>query len=235
MTLVNKIKIVSLFLLIIGFSNIFAQTEEYDTWDNQIYLGNKIAFGKNKWHFSGELQTRLRNNFRSLDNWYVEFVADYLVAKNIEIVPDFRYTIKPNKTEIRPGFGILYKINRNKYQFVNQLKWQTDFGSDDNVGHAFREVIFSNYKINDQLVATLVAGFIYRWWPGEWDGFQYIRTGPGISYIFDEKHILNFSYFVGVENKRDYWLWAGIPMVQLVINVAKKEEYTSAPAYYFDF
>ena len=78
----------------------------------------------------------------------------------------------------------------------------------------------------------MVAGFIYRWWP-EWNGFQYIRIGPGLSWNFDEQHALNFSYFVGVENDTRNWLWAGIPMIQLLINI--KGNYTYTPAYYFSF
>ncbi len=224
-----------LILIIFPLTGVKAQdSTSVPGWDNQIYLGNKIAFGKGKWKFSGELQTRLENNFQSLDNWYIEFVANYLIAKNFEIVPDFRYTVKPTKLEIRPGIGILYKFNTDKIQFVNQVKYQVDFPNHGSIGHAFREVIFLNHKYNKQIVLTTIAGFIYRWWP-QWNGFQYIRVGPGISYIFDEKHLLNISYFVGVENDTENWLWAGIPMIQLVINVAKKDKYKYTPAYYFDF
>jgi hypothetical protein len=211
---------------------VFAQNRR--SWDNQMYLGNKIAFGKNNWNLSGELQTRLENNFRQLDNWYLEFVANYLANSHVEIVPDFRYTVKPDKIEYRPGIGLLLKQNTNIMQFVNQMKWQTDIDTKGKIGNAFREVIFINHSITENLVSTLVAGFIYRWWP-EWNGFQYIRVGPGISYIFDDQHILNLSYFVGVENDTKNWLWAGIPMIQLVINISTKDEYKYAPAYYFDF
>ena len=221
-------------VLMLFSNNLFSQENKPDTWDNQIYLGNKLAFGKDKWRYSAELQTRLKNNFQELDNWYIEFVSNYLISKNIELVPDIRYSFKPTKTELRTGFGILYKIQNKQFQIVNQVKYQIDFGSDNIIGNAFREVLFTNYKINDQIITTLVSGFIYRWWP-DWNGFQYIRVGPGISYIFDDKHILNFSYFVGVENKKDYWLWAGIPMVQLVINLSGRDQYSYSPAYYFDF
>jgi len=230
-----KQKLLFLLLALFFFTfRVSAQESSNETWDNQIYLGNKVAFGKDKWRFSAELQTRLKNNFQNLDNWYVELVSNYLFSKHIEFVPDLRYSIKPTKTELRPGFGILYKIQTSSLQMVNQVKYQIDFGSNGLTGHAFREVLFTNYRFNEQLVGTLVSGFIYRWWP-DWNGFQYIRVGPGVSYIFDEKHILNFSYFVGVENKRDYWLWAGIPMIQLVINLSNKDQYSFSPAYYFDF
>ncbi|UBM62561.1 DUF2490 domain-containing protein [Candidatus Sulfidibacterium hydrothermale] len=206
--------------------------QDSPNWDNQVYLGNKVTFGQHKWKYSLELQTRLRNNFQQLDNWFIEFVSNYLVSKKFELVPDFRFTVKPDKTEYRIGLGVLYKRTTPKIQFVNQVKWQLDVDNHGKVGNAMREVIFLNYPVKEKIVTTLVAGFIYRWW-SYWNGFQYIRVGPGITYRIDAKHTLNFSYFVGVENNTKDWLWAGIPMVQLVINVSKKYKYT--PAYYFDF
>jgi len=38
-------------------------------WDNQAYIGNKISGGFSKWEFSGELQVRLKDKLKSLDNW----------------------------------------------------------------------------------------------------------------------------------------------------------------------
>ncbi len=227
-----KTRIFIVVFVFISFETVMAQ--ESTVWDNQMYLGNKIAFGKNKWNFSGELQTRLENNFQSLDNWYLEFVSNYLISENFEIVPDFRFTIKPDKIEYRPGFGVLFKKTTKRIQFVNQVKWQMDIDNHGRIGNAFREVVFLNHAFNDKVISTLVAGFIYRWWP-EWNGFQYIRVGPGVSYIFDDRHILNFSYFVGVENNTKEWMWAGIPMIQLVINISSKDKYKYIPAYYFDF
>ncbi len=223
----------SALLTVIFFLSIFpVVAQDKANWDNQAYLSNKISFGKNKWKYSFELQTRLKDNFQQLDNWFVEFVSNYMISKHFEIVPDFRFTIKPDKVEYRLGLGALYKKTTDKVQFVNQVKWQLDVDSHGKIGNAAREVVFLNYPVNDKIVTTLVAGFIYRWW-SDWHGFQYIRVGPGITYRFDAKHTLNFSYFVGVENRKGHWLWAGIPLVQLVINVSKKYKYT--PAYYFNF
>ncbi len=235
-------KITTLFLaiLILLFKTSFAQETTKPGWDNQIYFSNKIAGGKNKIRYSGEIQVRLRNNFQSLDNWFVEGTATYLANKWLEIVPDLRFTVKPDKIEIRPGIGILLKKFVVNWQFINQVKWQTDFASKGNTTHAFREVVFVNYRhLNEKIINTLVAGFIYKMTPDR-NYTQYIRVGPGVSYIFDKKHILNFSYFVGVENRllnetdtRGSWLWSGIPMLQLVINITKR--YTYQPAYYFNF
>jgi hypothetical protein len=223
-----------LFILIFFLLSSASSGQETPNWDNQLYLGNKVSFGGGKWKYSGELQTRLENNFQSLDNWYLEFVSNYLASERVELVPDFRFTVKPDKIEYRPGLGFLYKIKKNNFQLVNQLKWQVDIDNHGKIGNAGREVVFFNYSSGRKFYYTLVAGFIYRWWP-DWNGFQYIRVGPGFSYIFDDKHILNFSYFIGVENNTRDWMWAGIPMIQLIINLAEKEEYKYVPAYYFDF
>jgi len=227
----NFIKAIILGIILVCFSfNIDAQEER--NWDNQFYWGNKIAFGKDKWKYSGELQIRTENDFHDLDNWFIESVASYLISESFEIVPDFRFTVKPNKIEFRPGLGLLYKKTTSKIQFVNQIKWQMDIEGNGDIGNAMREVVFLNHRINEKIVSTLVVGFIYRWWP-KWNGFQYIRVGPGISYKINEHNVINFSYFTGVENNTKEWLWAGIPMIQLVINITKKYQYT--PAYYFSF
>jgi len=223
-----------LLILLFAFANFINAQDDVEQlpWDNQIYLGNKLSYGINKWKSSTELQVRLKNDFRSLDNWYVEQVASYLMSNSIELVPDMRITLKPEVTEYRFGFGVLYKIKKNKFQFINQDKIQVDITDKGNVSYAFREVVFTNYRVKENIIATFVAGFIYRW-RDEWNGFQYLRVGPGISYIFDEKHILNISYFTGLENAATYSRWSGIPMLQLIINVGNNYKYV--PAYYFNF
>ena len=223
-----------LIYMLFPVSYIFAQVDNpYDSWDNQIYIGDKIAGGKNKWKFSGEFQVRLKDNLQQLDNWYLEQVTNYLATEWLEIVPDFRFTVKPDKLEFRPGFGILLKKNKNEWQFLNQVKWQIDIDTKGGVRNALREVVFVNRMFNNEhFVATALAGFIYRW-TGEESFMQYIRFGPGLSYVFDKRHILNISYMMGVENNTEVWNWSGITMIQLVINITKKYKYK--PAYYFDF
>ena len=80
-------------LLIISLCVVFksyGQTEEKPkTWDNQLYIGNKIASGRNDWRYSGELQVRLKNNTQSLDNYFLEGVATYLINEKWELAPDF--------------------------------------------------------------------------------------------------------------------------------------------------
>ncbi len=237
----SLLKIVVVFVLcFLSTEELLSQETTKPGWDNQIYFSNKIAGGKNKIRYSAELQIRLREDFQELDNWFIESNVTYLANEWLEIVPDFRITVKPGRMEFRPGLGFLLKKFQNNWQFVNQVKWQLDYDTRPEVRNALRDVVFVNYKYNNEkVVSTFLAGFIYRW-SKDRNFMQYIRFGPGVSYIFDKKHILNFSYMMGVENrllnegdKKGAWLWAGIPLIQLVINITK--EYKYQPAYYFDF
>jgi len=229
----KSIRAIFLLFAALAFGTAAMAQDSTANWDNQLYLGNKVGFGSGRMKYSLEIQGRFRDNMQQMDNLFTEFVASYLWSSSIEIVPDLRFTVKPTKLELRPGFGILYKhLQAKKLQFVNQVKYQFDWASAGENGHAFREVIFLNKKANDKVIVTLVAGFIYRWWPS-WNGFQYVRMGPGLTYKFNSDAALNFSYFVGVENRRGDWLWAGIPVIQFVVNIANTYKYT--PAYYFSF
>jgi hypothetical protein len=66
-------------------------------------MGNKIAGGIQDWRFSGELQVGLKDNTQSLDNYFLEGVATYLISENWEIAPDMRMNIKQDEFEYRPG------------------------------------------------------------------------------------------------------------------------------------
>jgi len=39
-------------------------------WDNQLFIGNKVATNKGQWRYSGELQIRLIENAKALDQWF---------------------------------------------------------------------------------------------------------------------------------------------------------------------
>ena len=76
--------------------NSYAQTEENtNTWDNQLYVGNKIAAGKNNWRYSGELQLRLKDNTQSLDNYFLEGVAFVIDKRH---VLNFNYLFAASNT-----------------------------------------------------------------------------------------------------------------------------------------
>ncbi len=222
------------YLLLLSITT-YSQEEEYskNDWDNKLYLSNKISWGTERWIYSGEIQIRLEDNMQSLDNWYVEGVASYLLSKKIEFVPDLRLIVKPNETIIRPGFGIFYKLYSKKVQYVNQVKWQIDIDNPDgNTDNALRYVLYINYKLNEKLVGNFLAGALYRW-TDDFSDFELIRTGPGITYIINDRHSFSFNYFLSIDNNHIDWEWSGIPSIQLKINIDK--DYKFLPAKYFSF
>ena len=104
-----------IFTVLILFALLFpkiAYSQEEDRWNNQIYMGNKVAGGKDQLKYSGKIQIRLKDNMQQLDRWYIEGVGSYLLNKHFEITPDFQFNIKPDETEKRPGLGILYNLER---------------------------------------------------------------------------------------------------------------------------
>ncbi len=199
----QKLKVKNwLVFLIFGFVSFsgFSQGDESSgNWDNQIYIGNKVAAAKGNWRFSGELQVRLEDNMSQLDNWYLEGVATYMLSEKIEIVPDFRLSIKPDEVEYRPGLGVIYKFTTSDFQFVNQLKWQIDFDNRNHQDNGLRNAIFVNRKLTDKLISNFAFGAFYRW-KEDWNGLQFIRFGPGLSYVISKQHTINFNYFFSAEN-----------------------------------
>ena len=201
-------------------------------WDNQLFISNKVATNKGDWRYSGELQIRLKDNFRSLDVWYLEGAATYLVNKHWEIVPDLRFSIKPTKNELRPGIGVIYKhYPKEKIQFVLQVKYQVDIEPHE-TKHGLRYVFFFNYLIHDKFLPNAAAGVFYRW-QNDFTGIQFIRLGLGLAYIINVQHSLNFSYFVGFTDTGETWTSQGIPLFQLIININK--DYKYVPAKYINF
>jgi hypothetical protein len=218
------------------YSGLIAQDQSPDKWDNQLFLGNKVATAVGNWKFSGELQVRLKDNAQSLDRWFLEGVATYFLSKHWEIVPDYRFSIKPDKVEHRPGFGIvrkdlLGKENNKIHQLVHQIKWQADIDK-DSFDNGLRYVFFYNYILNQKLVPNAAAGLFYRW-SEDFTGIQFYRVGLGLSYIIDVKHSLNFSYFVGFTDTGTEWTMQGIPLIQLIINL--DTEYRYIPAKFINF
>jgi len=224
---------VILFLFFLFPALIFSQ--DTDRWDNQIYMADKVAGGGDKFKYSGEIQIRLKDNMQQLDRWYLEGVASFLVSKHFEIVPDLRFNIKPEEKEIRPGLGVLYKhYVKDQFQFVHQFKWQIDIDNRDHSDQAVRYVLFVNRKINEKMIVNYAIGALYRWRKEDnFSAIQFFRTGPGIDYKLSAKHYLNFSYFLSGTNNGEHWSWAGVPFIQLVININK--DYKYVPAKYFNF
>jgi hypothetical protein len=203
-----------------------------DTWDNQLFVGNKVGWGKGKWRTTGELQFRVKDNLKALDRWYLEAIPSFLATENWEFALPIRYSIRTTENEFRPGLSAFYKLRPKKeIQVAQQVMYQTDISSIE-IQHGLRYVAFYNQKINDNWIPNGAAGIFYRW-SDEFDGLQFIRLGLGITYVVDKQHTLNFSYFLGITNNGEFWTYQGIPFIQLVINIGK--DFDHLPAKYINF
>ncbi len=213
-----------------------AQEGINDNWDNILYYSNKLGWGEGSWRHTMLAQGRFNNNFSTLEQWFLEYAATYLVNPHLEIVPDFRLTRKPNRREYRPGFGIIYKNLLPASQLVHQIKWQYDFkdaGTPDS--HALRYAIFYNKKLKDKIIGTFIAGGIYEW--GEtFTGFWGMRSGFDISYVFNQQHRVAIGWLYGLVNTKEEptrWVHVGIPTFTIAINIRKDFKYL--PANYINF
>ena len=227
--------IVSL-LLIACSSLLIAQVNDtIDSWDNQMFLSNKAAWSKDQWRYSGEFQIRTHKNTRELQLYLIEGVATYLHSKHWEFAPDLRITVYPNRFEFRLGAGGIYKQyweKKHKNQLAHQMKYQMDIESTGKVKHGFRYILFHNSIINEKLFISSAVGGFYRW-SENFTGVQFTRIMTGVGYRFDKQHILNLSYFVGGENRGDYWTYIGGPVIQLVIRF--NDDFKYVPAKYISF
>ena len=226
----------SLILILLFVSaTCFAQniTEDLDNWDNTMYTSNKFTYGTDDWRHSAEFQSRFNDNLSTLEQWHIEYAATYLVAKNWEIVPDFRFTRKPTRYEYRPGIGGIYKkiYKESNVQLVHQIKYQYDIKQDVNNSHGLRYAIFYNKVMSDKLVLTALAGGIFEFGK-DFNGFLGLRTGLSAAYVFNKAHSANIGYFYGLLNDRlNNYTNIGIISFQLIINISR--EYKYVPAKYF--
>jgi hypothetical protein len=211
----------------------YAQTSEPTTnWDNQSYLINKVAWGKEQWRFSGELQTRFKNHLTELQQWQLEAVATYMPSEKWEVVPDFRFTVTPSSVEYRPGLGIIYKNLFTKSQLVHQVKWQWDKESTGYSSHGLRYAIFYNYLFSEKFLGSALAGGLFEF--GErFTDFLGVRAGLSLAYIFDETNTINLGYFYGAVNNGTSYENIGIIALGFIINLQKKFDHV--PAKYISF
>ena len=203
-----------------------------DNWDNVLYFSNKVAWGPESWRISGEFQTRYKNDLGELEQWHIELVATYLLSDRVELVPDFRFTRKPDHVEYRPGFGVIYKHLFEKSQLVHQLKWQWDKENTGYSSQGVRYALFYNYVFSEKLVGTFLAGGLFEFGK-DFTGFLGLRTGFGLAYVIDHAHSLNIGYFYGAVNTGEGYTNLGIPSIQIIINI--KKGYRYLPAKYYSF
>ena len=223
---------IALLTCLIFIANNEAYSQEEDRWDNQLFVGNKVSWGKNRWKVTGELQFRVKENLETLDRWFVEGLGSYLHTKNWEFTLPIRYSIRPTLNEFRPGFGAIYKMYPSeKIQLSNQLLYQADINSAE-TQHGLRYVLFYNQVINEKFIPNAAAGVFYRW-SENFTGLQFIRAGGGLTFVIDKKHTLNFTYFLGMTYDGDIWRYQGIPLIQLVINLGT--DFQHLPAKFINF
>ncbi len=213
--------------------------EPVDMWDHWFVMGNKVVFGgQNKIKHSHEIQWRANNNLQSLDRIMYEGVFTYSPNSHWEIVPDLRMSIISGGIEWRPGFGIILKNylgkpeQKFKTQLVHQVKWQADIF--DEFKNGLRYMLSLSHIVNEHFIVTGLGGAFYRW-SNDFTGLQFIRTGIGLSYVFDKMHSISFIDAIGFENRGPEIgiTYAHFPMVQLIIRVNKNYKYL--PAKYINF
>ena len=226
------------FLLLVSLLQINAQ--EIDRWDNWFLLGNKLVFGgKNNFKHSHEIQWRVNDNMRSLKEWFYEGVFTYSPNAKWELVPDFRATIKPDRNDLRFGFGGVRKdyFSRDEGKFdgqlVQQLKYQFDIDSKGNARHGVRYIVTYNHIFGEHFIVSGLVGPFHRW-SEEFTGIEFVRGGPIFTYIFDALHTVAVAPLFGAGNiKPNGWAYSFTPMVSLVIRINK--DYKYVPAKYINF
>ena len=224
-----------LFLALLLFQSsaiVFAQTDTTDNWDNELWTGLRFAWGEGNIKYTGEYQTRFIQNYNQLDRWYLEGAVHFLASKHIEIIPDFRFNVKPNNNEYRFGLGVVYKANIKKVQFVNQLKGQMDKTFDVKATWALREVIYLNYMLNDIWIPYVGGGVFFRK-SETFSGVQVIRAGVGTYYNFNPLHSLSINYFIGRRDLGSRITYSGIFLLQLTLKFSN--DYVYVPARYINF
>lgn len=221
--------IVILFFPVLSYS-------QSNTWDNFLYVGNKVAWSADSWRFNTELQIRLKDNTQALEYYYLEAVASYMPSKYWEIVPDIRFSVYPDHLEVRPGIGVLFKLTwNNRHQFVQQAKWQSDFPIWDSDKHGLRYVIFYNYLLNNKVFLVSGAGIFYRI-SDAFTNLKFIRTYIGTQLNFSDAHSLSVSYMLNFTNyDPDGFAWGHSGGPTLVYTIRFKDDYKYVPARYVNF
>lgn len=220
-------------IFILGFLFSGYSQDTTSRWDNLLWLGNKVAWAKDQWNVSGELQIRLENNAQSLDQWFFEVFPTYQVNKNLSFSIPMRFAVTSEFFEFRPGVSAVLKMYPwERTQINHQVMWQVDIDPNQ-TKHGLRYAVFFNVVTkNKKWIPNAALGIFYRW-RDEYLGLEFIRVGAGVTYVLDVKHKLNFGYYTGVAYSAEGSSFIGVPLVQLLINITK--DYKYVPANYINF
>ncbi len=211
----------------IAGADLGAQTVEVESrqW---LFASTKVSYAVGKWRVYGDVQFRLKGDWRELDQYLLEVASPYSPNKNWELQPDLRITVKPALIEYRAGAGVTLKALASNWQFAAQHKYQLDLESTGATKHGVRQIFFVNNRIADRLVLSVLGGWFYRWRDG-FSGIEFVRVGGGATYVFDALHGLNVSYFVGRQNLNGNWVTDGFAFIGLTINV--RADWLYVPAF----
>jgi hypothetical protein len=88
--------------------------------DRLLATSAKVNYALDKWRYSGEFQVRLDENMRALNLWYVEGGVTNLRYRYFELVPDLRFSVRPDRFETRPGLGAILKVTKEGKQLALQ-------------------------------------------------------------------------------------------------------------------
>lgn len=223
--------------LLFSQGSVAQTTEPVDPWDYWFIMGNKVVFGGvNHWKNSHEIQWRADNNLQSLNTLMYETVVTYSPDTHWEIVPDLRFSVRSNQTQVRPGFGIVRKdyFGEKIHQLVHQVKWQADISSEFPTTQALRYAPSYNVVIKDKHVVGGILAVLYQWGSDYDNRLTFVRFGPTYALIFDKVHTLSIVPAFGLENLgNNEWIGSFTPIVQLIIRVNKQYKYK--PARYINF
>ena len=227
--------LICLFICLVSFQSKGQTTDPVDPWDYWLIMGNKVVFGGvNKWKNSHEIQWRADNNLQELNTLLYETVVTYSPNSSWEIVPELRLSVRPNQTQVRPGFGIVRKdyFGEKQSQLAHQFKWQMDIGNQTT--QAVRYSPSFSVVIKEKYVVGGLAAFLYQWGTEYDNRLTFIRFGPSFALIFDKVHTLSIVPAFGVENLgTGEWVGSFTPILQLIIRVNKNYKYL--PARYINF
>lgn len=224
--------LVILALLVIPVVAIAQEGPEPTERDRLLAASAKVNYAVDKWRYSGEFQVRLDEDMRALNLWYVEGAVTNLRYPYFELVPDLRFSVRPDRFETRPGLAAILKVTKPGWQLALQNKYQADIPSQGSTGHGVRQILFGSWVWRKKFIPGLVGGYFYRW-QDDFSDIQFWRAGGGITWVFDPVHSLNVSYFTGWENTGIEWTTSGFLLVQLNLNL--RTDWRYVPAKIFSF
>lgn len=230
-----RLRVTCIIIFFLDFHIAVAQDMNTDiNFDQMLYFGNKVTWGKDRWKNSAEFQVRFQDNYRELQRWFLEYVGTFLISKKFELAPDFRYTVVPEGREYRPGLSLIYKSLFAHSQVVHQFKYQYDISQTSDNSQTIRYAPSYNYLLSEHFMGFL-SGAVYYKFSKPYTGLDVLLGGVGAAFIVNDQHTINLSYMVGAQKdiENDSFITGGILMFRVIINI--RPDYVYVPAKYVNF